>query len=193
MGPRQADVIRAALGAAGLTPSALDLVEANAVGSALGDAVEAGALCAVAKGCDGLPVGASKGLFGNLESASAMAATLRALLSLRAATCPPNPYPRTLNQSVAGAMHAPTALGIVRPSAVPLIAADASARRAGVSSFGVAGTNAHLLWEERRGGGGGVDDALARGCFAPSAVRFERRSLGLCPLVELPRRSEPAR
>jgi acyl transferase domain-containing protein len=99
----QEEVLREAYRRAGVSPSHVQYVEAMALGTTLGDAIEAKALGSVlASGrAPGEPcvVGAVKSNIGHLEAASGMAALIKAALSLKHKQIPPslhyarpNPY-----------------------------------------------------------------------------------------------------
>ena len=50
-GPSQQDVIRAAIEIAGLLPAGMTALEMHGTGTALGDPIEIGAICAIFKVC----------------------------------------------------------------------------------------------------------------------------------------------
>lgn len=144
----EADVIRRALGAAGLTGDDIDYIEAHGTGTPLGDTVEARALGEIFGARQQRPVrvGSVKTNIGHPGSAAGMAGLLKAVLAIENSTIPP-----TLNYAEAKpgidlkrcGLHVNTA-----PAPWP---ATGAARRAGVSSFGMGGTNAHVIVEQPPG------------------------------------------
>ena len=146
-GPAQERVIREALSRAGVTPSAVDYLEAHGTGTELGDPIEVQAAAAVyGDGRDParpLLVGSVKTNIGHLESAAGVAGVIKVLLAMREGTIPQH-------------------LNFERPNAqvdwerLPVrVVCEATAWpddrqgpfRAGVSSFGFSGTNAHVILE----------------------------------------------
>jgi acyl transferase domain-containing protein len=134
----QVDVIRAALADAGLTPGAVDAIEAHGTGTSLGDPVELHALAAVFAGrTRPLPVGSIKASIGHTAAAAGVAGLIKAILMLRHGAVPATPHFHILNPHVdlAGVpIEVETSLRSV---------ADMNA--VGVSSFGFSGTNAHIV------------------------------------------------
>ena len=146
-GTAQAAVIRAAVAAAGVAPTAVGYVEAHGTGTALGDPIEMEALASVySPGRDPqqpLWVGAAKSNIGHLEAASGVAGLIKVVLSLRARQIPQSlhfstPTPHIPWQRIA--VRVPTAL-------MPWPAIEGR-RLAGLSAFGFSGTNVHLVLEE---------------------------------------------
>ncbi len=150
-GPSQQAVIRAALAAAGIAPSAVSYVEAHGTGTALGDPIEIQALAAVLG--DGrladqpLLVGSVKTNIGHLEAAAGVAGLIKVVLAMGHGEIPrhlhfsqPNPHIpwKQLPVKIATTTTAWPAGGV----------AGSATRIAGVSSFGFSGTNAHVLLEE---------------------------------------------
>ncbi|MFF4417777.1 type I polyketide synthase, partial [Streptosporangium sp. NPDC001559] len=144
----QEEVVRLALGRAGIEGSAVQVVELHGTGTRVGDPVEAAALGAAlgAGRPAGQPllVGSVKTNIGHLEGAAGIAGLLKAVLSIRNREVPPSlnfetPSPlidfEALNLRVASG----TAQPWPRPDA-PLLA--------GVSSFGVGGVNCHVVLGE---------------------------------------------
>ena len=139
----QAEVIAAALAAAGVEPETVRYIESHGTGTPLGDPIEIAALRQALEedGHPGCYVGALKPSVGHLDTAAGVAGLIRATLGVRDGLIAP-----TLNFS--------------RPSSRiefgPLRVADevvewpaeAGPRRAGISCFGVGGTNAHVVIEE---------------------------------------------
>ncbi|MFA6110155.1 MAG: SDR family NAD(P)-dependent oxidoreductase, partial [Candidatus Latescibacterota bacterium] len=140
----QVALLRQALAAAGVEPSAVDYVEAHGTGTALGDPIEMQALCTAlgpGRGEDRpLVVGSIKTNIGHLEAAAGMAGLLKVVLALQHRMIPAHLHLRQLNPHID--------LGGV-PVEIPVATRPWSTRGdlrlAGVSAFGLSGTNAHLL------------------------------------------------
>jgi acyl transferase domain-containing protein/NADP-dependent 3-hydroxy acid dehydrogenase YdfG/SAM-dependent methyltransferase/acyl carrier protein len=138
-GPAQEAVIRAALANAGLSPDAVDAIEAHGTGTSLGDPIEMHALAAVFGGrSKPLRVGSVKTNIGHAEAAAGVAGLIKAVLMLRHQTVPASLHFRTLNPHID--------LGGV-PIEVPAVSMAAELGCVGVSSFGFSGTNAHVVLE----------------------------------------------
>ncbi|RKS79663.1 beta-ketoacyl synthase-like protein [Actinomadura pelletieri DSM 43383] len=134
-------------------PSAVDYLEAHGTGTRVGDRAEISATVEVyAKPGRPQPlvIGSAKSFFGHTFAAAGAAGLLKALLSMRARTFPPNANLRTpaadlpLDDIPARLPTAPE----------PWPAVPGRPRRAGVSSFGTGGINYHLLVEEYEDGSG---------------------------------------
>lgn len=140
----QQAVVTEALAAAQIDPSAVGLIQAHAMGTPIGDAIEVAALTAVweAAGTTDIgrcALGAVKSSIGNLDVASGAAALIAGVLAVHHGLIPGN-------LTVASNPQIDFARS---PFAVPTDTAqwrtgDAE-RIAGVSSFGVGGTNAHIV------------------------------------------------
>lgn len=136
-GAGQEEVIRLALRNAGVEPAEVGFVETHTTGTAIGDAVEVGALSRVFAGRRGAPcrLGSLKAAVGHLEAASGIAALVKTILVLRHGWIPPVRVDRLSPQIRLGD-------GLDIP-------ADPCAwdgpRIAGINSFGYGGNNVHLV------------------------------------------------
>jgi acyl transferase domain-containing protein/acyl carrier protein len=143
----QQQVIREALAAGGVSPEAVDYIEAHGTGTPLGDPIEIQALAAVLgenRPADRpLLVGSVKTNFGHLEWAAGIAGLIKIVLSLQHQEIPPHLHLQTLNPFVNW-----DELPIRIPTEPTPWPAGARRRIAGVSSFGFTGTNAHVVLEE---------------------------------------------
>lgn len=146
----QADVLRAALADAGVSPDAIGYIEAHGTGTAIGDPLEVRALKEVygASAADDAErvcsIGSLKPNIAHANIASGIAGFISAANVLRHGVVPaltnftsPNPELRLEGTRLAIASS---------PRAWPQ--RDSGPRRAAVSSFGIGGTNAHLILEE---------------------------------------------
>ena len=138
----QADVIRDAIAAAGLTPDDIDAVELHGTGTPLGDPIEVAALAEVHAGrTRPLYVGSVKTNLGHLEAAAGVAGVLRALVALRHQVWPGSPTLTSPNPRLADA-----ALPYRFSDAPAPIPADTPLRRVGISSFGFTAPSATSSW-----------------------------------------------
>jgi len=137
----QVRALRAAYGAAELSPSDVSLVECHATGTGVGDAVEIRALAEVYAGRSApLPIGSLKANLGHLITVAGAAGLLKVLGAFRAGVRPPMPAVDVLTPVLDGTPL--RLLGAAEPWDAP------GPRRAAISAFGFGGNNAHLIVEE---------------------------------------------
>jgi myxalamid-type polyketide synthase MxaB len=146
-GLAQQEVLRQALAAARVEPTAIDYVEAHGTGTSLGDPIELEALAAVlgpGRGPDQpFMVGSVKTNIGHLEAAAGVVGLIKVVLSLQHGEIPRHLHFKqmTSRASMGGVpVVVPTALTPWGPGSKP--------RLAGVSAFGLSGTNAHVIVAE---------------------------------------------
>ncbi len=142
----QAEVIAAALAAAGAGPETIGLIEAHGSGTPLGDPIEVAALhqvFGVGAGPGSCALGSVKTNIGHLDAAAGAAGLIKAVLAVERGVRPPSLHFESPNPAIdfaAGPFFVPK-------EATPWPAGPGP-RRAGVSSFGMGGTNAHAVIEE---------------------------------------------
>ena len=146
-GEAQELVIRDALRRAGVQPSQVDYVEAHGTGTSVGDPLELQAIASVyGRGREPespLFVGSVKTNFGHLESASGIAALIKAIASMHHGLIPEHLKSRDPSPAIDWenlAIRVPT-------SATAWPETERRARVAGVSGYGWSGTNAHIVLE----------------------------------------------
>ncbi|MBL9006663.1 MAG: acyltransferase domain-containing protein [Myxococcales bacterium] len=153
-GAAQQAVIRAALRAAAVPPSAIDYVEAHGTATPLGDPIEARALAAALS--EGRPperpllIGSLKTNIGHLEASAGVAGLIKAALSLSHARIPGQLHLQQPSPHIDWSklpLRVVTAPIDFPPTDVPGSDAAPRASLAGVSSFGASGTNAHAILE----------------------------------------------
>ncbi len=143
----QRAVIRAALEAAGVSPSEVGYIEAHGTGTPLGDPIEmevlkdifgdprpGGSVCAV---------GSVKTNIGHIEAAAGVAGVIKAVLALRHGVIPAHLHWTQLNPRIS--LEGTPLVIPVEARSWPRGGAE---RIAGVSSFGISGTNAHVVLAE---------------------------------------------
>ena len=139
----QVRLARAALAVAGLSGADVDVVEAHATGTPLGDPIEVAAIQEVyGERAGGAPVfvGSHKANLGHLDAAAGIVGLLKAVATVGSGVVAPQPSFSSPTVRVAwdGALEIPLqvrALDRDRPL------------RAAVSAFGLSGTNAHVIVE----------------------------------------------
>ncbi|MDJ0734083.1 MAG: type I polyketide synthase [Nostocaceae cyanobacterium] len=146
-GLAQQAVIRQALANAKVQPADINYIEAHAVGTAIGDAIEFRALKAVLmagrKSDRTCYIGSAKPNIGHLEAASGMAGLIKVILCLQHGEIPPHLHLEQLNPyiSLEGTLFQ-------IPTETQKWSRGEQSRLAGVSGFGFGGTNAHIILEE---------------------------------------------
>ena len=163
----QAEMIRAALRDAGVSPSEVGYVEAHGTGTAVGDPIEAEALGLVFAADRGVDdpclVGSVKTNLGHLEAASGIAGLIKAALVVANRRIPANLHFRDPNPDIPfedWRLRVPTAL---EPWPT-----DAGRTVAGVNSFGFGGANAHVVL-------GAPPEGAAHGCRPPKRRHDDER------------------
>ncbi|EST33033.1 SDR family NAD(P)-dependent oxidoreductase [Streptomyces niveus] len=143
----QQDVIRAALGDAGVSAESIGLVEAHGTGTSLGDPIEVEGLTRAWRGVTDksqfCAIGSLKGNVGHLEPAAGLAGLVKVLLAMEHETVPPS-------------LHVVRPNDHIRFEETPFYLADRAVewprngtpRRSAVSAFGMGGVNAHVIVEE---------------------------------------------
>ena len=146
-GLAQQALIRQALKNSNVKPAEISYVEAHAVGTSIGDAIEVKALkTALMEGRDpDRPcwIGSAKPNIGHLEAASGIAALIKVVLSLHHEEIPPLLHLEQLNPYIS-LENTPFAI----PTKLQRWSRGNEKRLAGISAFGFGGTNAHLILEE---------------------------------------------
>ncbi|MGH8571114.1 MAG: type I polyketide synthase, partial [Gammaproteobacteria bacterium] len=146
-GPAQQALLRQALEAARIAPSAVDYLETHGTGTSLGDPIEVRSLAAAlnqerAAG-DPLLIGSVKTNIGHLEAAAGIAGLIKVVLALKHGTIPASLHFQTPNPNIRWDEARVAVTG--RETPWPR---RGERRVAGVSSFGISGTNAHVVLEE---------------------------------------------
>lgn len=137
----QVELMRRALGLAGIEAGQIGFVEAHGTGTLLGDMIEANALGDVHKARGGEPclLGSVKGNIGHTEGSAGIAAFIKACLTLHHHVLPPTIFGGSAN---AGLRLDAQGLRLAEnPEPLPADALGA------VSSFGLGGSNAHAVLE----------------------------------------------
>ncbi|HLP87798.1 MAG TPA: type I polyketide synthase [Nostocaceae cyanobacterium] len=146
-GLAQQALIRQALKNSNIEPSEISYIEAHAVGTAIGDAIEFKALKTVLmegrapdQPCG---IGSVKPNIGHLEAASGIAALIKVVLSLQHEEIPPHIHLTQLNPYIE---LEKTPFFI--PTTLQKWPRNQKTRFAGISTLGFGGTNAHVVLEE---------------------------------------------
>ena len=167
-GLAQQSVIRQALKNGSVKPSEISYIDAHAIGSGLGDAIEYKALKTVLMEGRELDrpckIGSVKTNIGHLESAAGIAALIKVVLSLQHEEIPPHLHLEKLNPYIS-LENTPFAI----PTEVQPWSRGEKSRFAGVSAFSFGGTNAHIILEE-----------------APNSVNNYQSSVTSEPKIECP-------
>ncbi|MEL6553183.1 MAG: type I polyketide synthase [Cyanobacteria bacterium J06621_11] len=150
-GLAQQALLQRALATSGITPEEIDYIEAHAVGTLLGDAIEFKALkkiFATEKRSQPCILGSVKSNIGHLEAASGIAALIKVVLSLQHEKIPPqlnfdqaNTYVNLVSNQFEIATGGKDWLSQKNTQ-------KQQPRTAGVSTFGFGGSNAHLVVSE---------------------------------------------
>ncbi len=171
-GSAQERVMEDALARAGLSGADVDYLEAHAVGSPLGDAIEMRAVGAVYGSARDpeipLVVGTVKSNIGHLEAAAGVAGLLKTVLAMRQGTIPRHLHLENPNPEIDW-KQLPVRVA-TEPVEWPVKASEPP--RAAVSAFGISGANAHVVLEGYSSASGDSQpDDLPAG--APIAVPAE--------------------
>ncbi|MFF4528670.1 type I polyketide synthase [Streptomyces sp. NPDC001407] len=146
----QAEVIRLAHLAAGVSPGDISYVEAHGTGTPVGDPIEVTALTEAFR--DGraaeetVALGSVKTNVGHTDTAAGVAGLIKTVLALEERTLPATLHFAGPNPRID---FASTPFGVV--TRTRKWETGRLPRRAGVSSFGIGGTNAHVVLEEAPG------------------------------------------
>lgn len=138
----QAEVIRAALRAAAISPAQIGYVETHGTATELGDSIEVAALASVfSEEAHPGPcvLGALKANMGHADCAAGIAALIKAALAVDSGLIPPTPHFERPNPALA----LDTTPFVINSSTVQW--PKNQERWAGVSSFGIGGTNVHVV------------------------------------------------
>jgi acyl transferase domain-containing protein/acyl-CoA synthetase (AMP-forming)/AMP-acid ligase II/pimeloyl-ACP methyl ester carboxylesterase/acyl carrier protein len=141
-GLAQQEVIRRALGNAGIKPEEIGYIESHGTGTSLGDPIEVNSLKAVLSGEHRCYLGSLKTNIGHLEAAAGIAGLIKTVLCLQHREIPPNLHFKQLNPHIDL-----TDSAIAIPTQLQPWQSDRP-RWGGVSSFGFGGTNAHVILGE---------------------------------------------
>ncbi len=148
----QANLILDVLDKANVDPRTIGYIEAQAVGSALGDPIEITALAKsfgkYIKGKNYCPIGSIKSNIGHLEAASGIAGLTKLILQMKYKKLVPSINSENLNPNIDFENSPFYVQHQLEEWKQPFIDGKLYPRRAGISSFGATGANAHLILEE---------------------------------------------
>lgn len=134
------ELMRAAYGAAGVSPQDVHFVEAHGVGTPAGDRAELQALAEVMGGRKGqCVIGSAKTCVGHSEAAAGVVGLIKSVLSLEHRIVPALPFLGTANPAVDW-----DEVPLLLPR-TPIALPKTGRLLAGVNSFGATGTNTHVV------------------------------------------------
>lgn len=140
--------LRRAYASSGVDPRTVQVVEAHATGTPVGDATELAALTeffAPLRAPRTVPLGSVKGIFGHLGWAAGVASVIKLALSMRHRSIPPQPGITRLCDP----LQDPASPFVVHLEAAPWgDNVDGLPRRSAASGFGFGGSNAHIILED---------------------------------------------
>ena len=144
----QAKALRDAYTAAGISPESIELVEAHATGTKVGDATEVASLSTVFREAIGdgtwCALGSVKSQLGHTKAAAGVAGVIKAALALKHKVLPP-----TLKVTEPlDALKNGSSPFYINTTKRPWLSSEDHPRRAAVSAFGFGGTNFHCVLEE---------------------------------------------
>jgi amino acid adenylation domain-containing protein len=144
---RQADVVRAAHRAAGVSSRSIGYVECHGTATPLGDPIEFAGLVDAFDGANSdrgfCAIGSVKGNVGHLDVAAGVTGLIKTALALKTGLLPPTAHFERPNPLI-DFENSPF---FVNSTQIPWPHSDGP-RRAGVSALGVGGTNAHVVMEQ---------------------------------------------
>ncbi|KZB82341.1 hypothetical protein AVL48_10510 [Amycolatopsis regifaucium] len=192
-GEAQIEMLRGIYDRAGISPSAVDYLEAHGTGTPLGDPVEASAAATVfgdgRSGGKPLLIGSAKGNVGHLEAGAGVVGVIKAVLAMRNEAIPPTVG---VGEGVNPAVLTSRAVRVVA-EATPWKRRPDRPRLAGISSFGYGGTIAHTVLEEGDPVSAGPSDdrdgrprTLVLSAASPAALRESADRLATALEVERP-------
>jgi acyl transferase domain-containing protein/acyl carrier protein len=161
----QAEVIRAALQVARVSPESITYVETHGTGTNVGDPIEIEALKLAynTHKKNYCPIGSVKANIGHLDAAAGVVSLIKTVLAMTHQQLPPSIHFHEPNPK-AGFQDSPfyvnTTLRDWKNGDQPL--------RAGVSSFGFGGTNAHVILEEAPTHPPNISEGRGESCIRPN-------------------------
>ena len=138
----QAQVIRSALGDAGVEARSVSYVEAHGTGTSLGDPIEISGLARAYQGVKDCALGSVKSNIGHCESAAGVAGLTKVLLQMRHGQLVPSLHASRINPH----LQIESSGFVLQRELQPW--KSEGRLRAGLSSFGAGGANAHVILEE---------------------------------------------